>query len=67
MYVNSFVILTTRPVTSLGHQGGEEIFEGGVIILNKTGAYVQHIFSGVAKVFPRRASHPLRPPYLRVW
>jgi len=41
-----------RPVTSLGHQGGEEFFEGQIFKLCPiVSKYVQHIFPGRAKIF----------------
>jgi len=43
----------SRPVISLGRQGGEEFSESGANFLN----YVQHIFPGEAKIFLG-----LRPP-----
>jgi len=46
--------MTSRPVTSLGYQGGEEFSERGPNFLN----YVQHIFSGGAKNFARGRSPP---------
>ena len=44
-----------RPVTSLGHQEGEEFSERGPNFLN----YVQHIFPGVGEKFSRGSAPPL--------
>jgi len=52
-----------RPVTSLGHQGGEEFFEGQIFKLCPiVSKYVQHIFPGRAKIFLGGASPPSYGP-----
>ena len=58
--------VTSRSVTSLGHQGVEEFSEGGQILHRQHVRkqwlciqYAQDIFSGGEKVFPGRRSPPL--------
>jgi len=50
-----------RPVISLEHYGGEEFSEKGPNFLN----YVQHIFPGVLKNFPKGGFVLPAPPWLQ--
>jgi len=64
--------VTSRPVTSLGHQGVKEVSEVVQILYRQHVRkqclciqYAQDIFSGGEKVFPGRRSPPLVK--LRAW